>query len=417
MRLLLSLLAALAVGAGVAWLAVQDPGYVLITRQPWSIELSLTLFLVLLLAGFLLAYLAVRLLAGAARLPAGVRAWRRARRRQLAQAGQGRGLIRLLEGRWLDAERLLLSRAGDCDLPVINYLGAAVAAGERGDLEARDRYLEKASQAAPKEELAIGLTQAALHIRRDQLEQALATLRHLAGRAPHNPRLLELLAGVLERLHDWQGLADLLKPLRRDRVLPPERLDELERRTCIRLLETSGTPGGDSAPLVKAWDKWVPARLRDDTAVLSAYARRLVALGDAARAEVLLRKAVNRRWQAEWVRLYGEVPADDPRAQLKQAEGWLADHPYSPNLLLTLGRLALRNQIWGRARSYLESAARSGAGAEAYNELGHLLERLGETDQALACYRKGLELSAGEAVAAGPAIPAPAKPVATQAAG
>ena len=417
MRPLLYILLALALAVAVAVLAMEDPGYVLITRAPWSVELSLTLFLVLLAAGFLAGYLLVRLGLRAAGLPRAMAAWRRRRRREAARAGQGRGLIRLLEGRWLEAERLLLSRADDCDFPLLNYLGAAAAAQERGDLEARDRHLGRAHEAAPKEELATGLTQAALCLRQGQSEQALAILKRLEGGAPHNPRRLQLLAATYRELKDWRGLAELFRPLHRGRVLPPERLDALEREVCRRLLAGTGTPGGGGEALVKVWDKLVPARLKEAPEVLAAYARRLVELKAPDRAEAVLRKAIGRHWQAELVRLYGQVPATDPRAQLKQAEAWLPEHPYSPNLLLTLGRLALRNQIWGRARSYLESAAASGAGAEAYNELGHLLERLGEKDEALACYRKGLELAAAAVVASGPPIPGPAAPVPAQASG
>ena len=61
--------------------------------------------------------------------------------------------------------------------------------------------------------------------------------------------------------------------------------------------------------------------------------------------------------------------------------------------MLTLGKISSRNQLWGKARSYLESSIEQRATAEAYRLLGALLERLGEADEASDCYRRGLDLT------------------------
>ena len=63
-------------------------------------------------------------------------------------------------------------------------------------------------------------------------------------------------------------------------------------------------------------------------------------------------------------------------------------------LLLTLGKISLRNALWGKARSYLESSIAHQPTPEAYRLLGSLLEQLHEPDQAAACYRQGIELVA-----------------------
>ena len=51
------ILIALALAAGFVAMVTEDPGYVLITIQPWSVELSLALFLLLILVLFLVLYL------------------------------------------------------------------------------------------------------------------------------------------------------------------------------------------------------------------------------------------------------------------------------------------------------------------------------------------------------------------------
>jgi hypothetical protein len=73
----------------------------------------------------------------------------------------------------------------------------------------------------------------------------------------------------------------------------------------------------------------------------------------------------------------------------------LVDHQGSFTALLTAGRLCLRNKLWGKARSYLEASVNVHANPEAYNELGNLLERMGESAAAAECFRAGLSLVPG----------------------
>ena len=77
--------------------------------------------------------------------------------------------------------------------------------------------------------------------------------------------------------------------------------------------------------------------------------------------------------------------------RLSLAEEWLARHPKDASLLLTLGRLSLRNKLWGKAREYFQSSLASKPTAAAHAELSRLLENLGDTQSAkhhLTQYRK-----------------------------
>jgi tetratricopeptide (TPR) repeat protein len=80
----------------------------------------------------------------------------------------------------------------------------------------------------------------------------------------------------------------------------------------------------------------------------------------------------------------------DPAAQLAWAERFLGSHPDDPPLLLTLGRLCVSNRLWGKARTYLEASLQVEPLPEVFEELGGLLEQLGEQKAALECYRRGL---------------------------
>jgi HemY protein len=58
-----------------------------------------------------------------------------------------------------------------------------------------------------------------------------------------------------------------------------------------------------------------------------------------------------------------------------------------------LGKISLRNELWGKARSYLEASIDLEPTAEAYRLLGALLERLDDPEGAALCYRKGIEVA------------------------
>ena len=84
--------------------------------------------------------------------------------------------------------------------------------------------------------------------------------------------------------------------------------------------------------------------------------------------------------------------ATDLAKQLKQAETWLKPYPEDAALLLTAARLSLANELWGKARSYLESSLALLPTADAYALYGQLLTGLGEDERALLAFRSGLQL-------------------------
>ena len=103
------------------------------------------------------------------------------------------------------------------------------------------------------------------------------------------------------------------------------------------------------------------------------------------------------RLDAEWdpalLLPYVECLPRDARRHLERAEAWLKQHPGDPALLLALGELCIQQELWGKARSYLEASLAVEPGHSAYVQLGRLLERIGKPEEASRAYRKGLELS------------------------
>lgn len=386
MRLLFGALLALALGVGVILLAQQDPGYISLHYRGWLVETSLSVFLLVLLVGFVLFYIALRLLWRLWDLPASLLRLYRRYRRTRAQKLSNTGLIALAEGNWRRAEKRLSRAAADSDTPLINYLGAARAAQKQQAEGRRDRYLAQAYRSMPEAKLAIGLTQADLQLSQGQLEQALASLRELSRIAPRHVYVLYLLKKLYEKLQSWDDLAQLLPALRRHHVLEGEALTQFEQQLYQRLLESAQ----DITTLHARWQD-TPKAWRQHAEVLHHYISRLFALGEQAEAEGELQPFLKKHFDAPLVRLYGQLQGGDATARLHLLEQWLKSHPQHPELLLAAARQSLQSELWGKARSYLEASLGMDERRETRRELAELMIKLGEQEQALALYR---ELSA-----------------------
>ncbi len=410
-RRLLALVAVLVGAVALALVLAREPGYVLIAAGPWRVETSLAFLVAALLVLGAGLWLLVRAVAGLWRLP-GAAARRRRRRRTLrAREGLVKGLIALAEGRWAEAERLLVRSAPDSETPLLNWLGAARAAQQQGAHDRRDDHLRRAHESMPAADVAVGLTQAELQIAHRQLEQALATLTHLRGLAPRHAHVLKLLARLYRELRDWDHLLPLLPELRRRRVLDAEALRALEREVHLHRMARAAEDT-DARALEAAWAE-VPRALREDPELARARLTHLVAVGREAEAEREIRRLLRRRWDERLVWLYGLLGGGDAQRRLAEAERWLGRRDRDATLLLTLGRLAARAGLWGKARGYLEASLGLARRAETARELAEVLDRMGEHEAAAQRRREGLELALQEAGLQAPgrtALPPPAVP-------
>ncbi|MCC5868689.1 MAG: heme biosynthesis protein HemY [Gammaproteobacteria bacterium] len=388
MRFGLLVIVALLAGAFGAHFLMADRGYVLIRFAGYTIESSVP---VLLLA-VLLLYAALRLLAWLWHAPRnlGAAAARYSERRRGNRFT--RGLIAYAEGDWRRGERILGKHAGGSDMPLMHYLTAARAAQLQGASERRDNWLKLAYESTPEATTAVLLTQAELQLAEGQFEETLATLRRIEDRHSDHPQALRLLARLHEQRGDWHELAALLPRLRRRARLPAAELESLTVNTVSRALAQADL---DDTALERIW-RGLPRALRQDPRLLRARARALIKLGQTERCEQELRRALTKQtWDADLVLLYGELESADPVRQLRRAEQWLENRPEDAQLLLSCGRLAIRNELWGKARSYLETSLGILPRADTYQVYGKLMSHLGYPDRAADAYRSGLSLVAG----------------------
>jgi HemY protein len=392
MRWGLLLLLALAVGAvGAHWL-LGDQGYVLVDIRGWTLETSVPGLVIALV----LLYLLIRLLAWLFRAPRRMGQAVGEYRARRSQRHLDHAFAAIAEGQWGRGEKLL-GRAARGPASLAGYLSAARAAQEQQAVDRRDEWLRLAYEADPGATPAVLLTQAELQLDYGQLEEALATLRQLEQRNATHPRGLVLQARVLERLGDWPALEALLPRLRSAKVLDGDALALLEVRVAQATLDRAG----DAAALEQAW-KALGRKLRQRVEMVESYARNGVRLGASEQVEAVLRKALKSSWSASLVTLYGRLETPDPSTQLATLEKWLNERPEDAELLLACGRLCLRSELWGKARSYLETSLAIRPRPETWRIYGELLVKLGESGAASEAFRQGLAAAADDTPALAP---------------
>lgn len=377
------------------WIGIKiqaGSGYVLIAYNNYTIEATLWVAFIAILLLFLLFYFFIRLTSGVYFFPNRIRIWRQSRIRKKSHMHLVKGFHALAEGDWRRAEKKLVRAAKNEDIAMMNYLGAAYSAHQQQAHDRRDEYLGKAQFNNKNASLAIGLTQAKLHIANRQWESAFAVLQNLRQINPRNIMLLKLLQQVYVELHDWDNLKELLPTLRRRKVLSPENFQKLEQRVYLELMQ-SALKAEKFSELEIIWKK-MPWHLQYEPTVLIIYIDYLLSHNQTEKAETLLKKTLKNNLNPMLLNRFGLLKSENPIKQLKIAEAWYKHNEQNQPLLLCLGRLCKQQKLWGKARFYLEKSLKLSPSIEVYNELGQIMEEQGEKNAALNYYKMAANLFA-----------------------
>jgi HemY protein len=385
-RLLLLIIAVL---AGVL-LVRDDPGQLMLRYRDYSVETTLAFAVLILVLSVVAMHYSFKFLRGMWHLPGSIKNLSQNRRYDKARRQLNQGLIDLAEGRFEQAEHHLMRLVDFSESPLVHYLAAARAAQLQGKHDARDNYLKAAHEANPDAGLAIGVTQAELQLAHRQTEQALATLTHLHTVSPKHDYVTMLLARAYHELGDWDALVELLPDVRRKKLLNSSRLREMELDGYAGVLRLAENNQQDFESI---WEK-IPKELQGNSRLLRCYLGRFADKGwYGGSAEQTLLKSLNRQWDDDLIEVYGRFQARDATTQMTRMEKWLDDYGHNEQLLLALGRTAMRARLWGKAQGYFEASIGARATAAACLGLAELLEQqLQQPEKAVEYYQQGLKL-------------------------
>ena len=378
---LLLVAAMLAAAVGYHWLA-SDPGYVLVRLGSTNYETTVVVAVVALVLLWALISVIWRL----ARWP--LRLWFR-RVRKKSRERLANGLVALAEGRYLRAEKELARATQYRELRAPALLATARAALALGETARVDAALDEAAETAPGAALAL---RARLKRERGQHAEAYQLLAAEARTTTLVPAAwVEYIEAALAT-GDAAAAMTALEPLARTQALAPATFAALEARVLAAVLGAQRSADGLNAQ----WAALTRAQRRVPAA-LAAYARRIAELGQPLAGMSEVEAYLRKDWSEPVVLAYAELAGVGTGARLRQAEGWLKQHPNSVVLLTALGRLCVAGRLWGKAREYLERALAISETAASWEALGD--GYAGDGSHALAehCYRNALRLSRGEA--------------------
>ncbi|MFC6634075.1 heme biosynthesis HemY N-terminal domain-containing protein [Microbulbifer taiwanensis] len=403
-RFLFAALALLLFGAFLTEMIRSYPGYLLIAiggEVGKNIEVNLWVAVIALLLGLLALFFIILLGRSLLRGIGGSVSRIRFGRQRVARRRLTNGLVEFMEGNWARARRQLLKSAPRSEAPLINYLAAARSAFELGYRDEANELLAKAEACGDDTRLAVALSQARMQLLDKRYEQCIASLERAKQLEPRHPALLQLLRQAYYRLGEWNGLRELLPELEKHANMREEELQQLELEVYQHQL-VDATNRRDREKLRETW-QGLSGRWQRNMELRSLYAQQLHQIGDDVEAEKQLRWLLNREWRADMARLYGCLAGADAVAQLTVADGWLKEYGENADLLTCIGRLCLRNELWGRARQYFEKSLLLRSDPATSAELARLLHALGETEQAARLYEEGLM----QAVSDLPQLPLP----------
>lgn len=366
---------------------MRHPGYLFIVYEPWTIQMPLWFALVSVVLVLAILYYLVTGFDHLQLLWYQFKNWLRFRKEHSAYSKTRHGLTLLIEAQWKKAEKLLLAGVQQETEPFINYLGIAKIAESQGDFTKAHLYLEKAHQVVPDADLAIGIVKATWQLKYNQCDEARVTLRRLKALSPYHTEVLRLLERLYVQLGEWDNLEQLIPQLRKSKVITKENAELMSRHVSVELLNQSSI---ESVTALRAKWQALPRGLRSDPLVTTAYVKRLVGFSETQTAEELIRKILKSQWNDELVLLYGKLPFEALNKQYVIVGAWLKHYGAKAETYLTLARLCMQGQLWGKAKDYFEKCLELGPNRDASLELGALYEQLGEPQLAKRAYHAGL---------------------------
>lgn len=370
--------------AALAPVFKSDPGLVQIDFLGWTVETSMLVLVVAILLVWLLVWFVIRLW----KIP---RETARRVREQRAMAQLEKGLLALTEGDWQTAERALEKSASSHGRTTARYLAAAEAADGQDAGDRAEYYLEQADTRNRRQKFLVELTRARILVSNGEYEEARPVLEALQKQRRKHPQVLDLLSRCYSELGEWEALLKLLPVMLKTDLLDAPKAAELKRHAAIVELQKSAT-----ADSLQANWRALPKTMQREPEVVMAFAERAIQIEAPELTEDVVRHTLKQEWHSKLLIPYSKAGADDASKRMRQCEKWLQDHPDDAWLHLALGRLCAREELWGKAREHMVRSLELERTVAGYDALGQLLERKGELEVAMACFRNALRINQGQ---------------------
>jgi HemY protein len=319
--------------------------------------------------------------------------WQQASRTKRMQAQIRQGLLALADGQNARAQTKLSAIAETTDQPFVVIPALAQALGRQGKLNEAKRLLDQFVKQFPNAKQLSLLKLAEIYAYQGHHKSALDSLQTLHQFNPKHAEANQLMMDLLTRLSMWNQLIELLAEVGRFKQFDDEQLAKQQQLAYRQAFNSANTKQGSAAAscldeLQVLWNK-APKAITADAPSIVDYAKAMARIeGDTGtRTQIFIERSLAKQWSDDLVLVYGHLPLNDIAKSLKQAEQWQEHAKNSAALQLTLGRLCVGLELWGKAEDYLNASIQLQASKEAHAEMARLQYKMGQIEQAIANYR------------------------------
>jgi len=372
--LMIALLAGLIAGP---YLSGQQ-GYVRVETANTIYEMSLTTLVILFVVTLAVIYSLEWLVTRFFRLSSNTYNWFSRRKRVKAQRQTLEGLMKMNEGDYAKAEKLIGKNAKHSAEPVLNLIKAAEAAQQRGDEFSANRYLIEATELAGSDNLVVEIARTRILLQQNKLPAARSSVDSLLEMSDRNKEVLKLAAEIYSRSKAYQALDGILDLIEGSGLFSAEEFKALQQETENGLLDEKMNEEGVEGLL--AWWDAQPRRRRNDLELKTALIQRLIDCNDHESAyeftlEIMKKLGDNTPISPELCTQITRLQAEDNSKLLKLVEkrAKRADESQRCCLNRALGYLYVRNNDFAKA-------------AEAFKEVTACPTQLQPNDVMMASY-------------------------------
>jgi len=357
LRLILFLIAAVALAWGVIWVS-DNPGQVSLNWGGWQVETSAGVLaggVAVLAAAVALGY---RLWLFLTRAPGQITSAYRERRSRKGYVALTKGMVAVAAGDGEESRRQVQKADGLLGEPPLTLLLKAQSAQLNGDELAAERFFTTMLTDPEMEFLGLrGLLNQAVKCGDDA--SALELARRAQALKPKSEWLAQTLFDLEARAGTWLAAGEALKHV--GKLTSASKGQYRHREAVVALGESlDAEKNGDPVKALKSAEKAVSL----DTS-LTAAALRLGELylgrGDTSKAQGVAEKAWALMPHPDLAALYFQAcKADDGLKKVTAAQKLMLLKPGAPEGHIALAEAALEAQLWGQARTHLGAAMEAG---------------------------------------------------------
>ena len=276
-RVLFLMIALLAGLVGGPYLSGQQ-GYVRIETANNIIEMSITTLVIFFVIALAIIYGLEWIITRFLRLSRGSYNWFSRRKRVRAQKQTLEGLVKMNEGDYAKAEKLIGKNAKHSAEPVLNLIKAAEAAQKRGDEFSANRYLIEATELAGSDNLLVEIARTRILLQQNKLPAARSSVDSLLEMSNRNKEVLKLAVDIYLRSKAYQALDEILDSVENGGLFSTEEFQELRTQTENGLLDEKMNEEGVDG-LLAWWDE-LPRRRRNNVDLKVGLIQRLIDCND-----------------------------------------------------------------------------------------------------------------------------------------